>query len=161
MTPPQQQRHKPDLWPGGAIYPANGSPGAEPRPGTMGTAVRSRGCTGSCHGNMVASSAVCQQESVHQLLLFLEPWFHPLFLLLPHIQQTCIVKSAQGDFFFFWGIKINLCSQPKSQGGSAPVRTVSPSLTDNLYRFCLQEVKLVPEMSAGQWSSTKNLAAQN
>ena len=156
-----QQRHQSDIWPRETIYPANGSPEAEPSPGTMGTAVRNRGCTGSCHGNMVASSAGCQQESVHQLLLFLEPWFHQSFL---HIQQTCIGKAAQGDFL---NLKINWCSQPKSRGSSAAVRSVSSSLTKkfyikiltsgldyNLFRKSHSTQKCL-QMSVGQWTCIK------
>lgn len=99
MTLPRRQRHKRDLRPQEAIYPANGSPGAEPRPGTMGTVVKNRGCTAGCHGNVAASSTGCQRVSVHQLFLFLEPWFHQSFLAFPHIQQMCTVKVHKATFF--------------------------------------------------------------
>lgn len=106
---------KHDPWPRGAIYPANRSPGAEPSPGAMGTAVRNRVCTASCHGNVVASNAGCQRVSVHQLFLFLEPPFRRSSPSFPRIKNTRTRRVFH--------VKINLCSQSKSHCSRKSVTT--------------------------------------
>lgn len=96
MTLPQQQRHNRALWPHRAIHPANENPGAVSNSGTMGTAVRSRGCTAGRHGNPVASSTGCQRVSVHQLFLFLDPRLFCLF----HTFGRRDAEAAQGQLYY-------------------------------------------------------------
>lgn len=80
--------------PRGAIYPANGSPGPEPSQGAMGTAVKNRGCTAGCHGNLVASNTECPVlRAVVSSVFF--------FLPLPCIQQTHTVTAARGDILIY------------------------------------------------------------